>query len=64
MRDQQRLSGDVRELLDKQRKLLDRYQRLLKDVKDQRLQKGVGQLCRNKTRHLQLTERLMEIIEA
>jgi hypothetical protein len=64
MRDQRQLSDDVRTLLDKQRKLLERYQQLLKEVKDQRLQKGVGQLARNKGRHLMLTERLMEIIEA
>ncbi len=64
MRDQQQLSDDVRVLLDKQRELLAKYRQLLEQVKGRRLQKGVGQLCRNKTRHLGLTERLMEIIEA
>jgi predicted CopG family antitoxin len=62
MRDQQQLSDDLRRLLDKQQRLLDRYQKLLREVKDQRVIKGVDQLRRNKTRHLQLTERLMEII--
>ena len=64
MRDDRELSADIRDLMSRQRELLACYESLLGKVWAPKLQKDLTQLCRTKSRHLQLTERLMEIIES
>jgi len=56
------LSEKFRHLLDKHQEAVKAYTALMKQVEDPGLRQQVGQLCRDKTRHVRLAERLVEIV--
>jgi hypothetical protein len=64
MRDKRELSDDLQDLMRRQQELLKGYRELLDRTGDPKLQKTITQLCRSRSRHLELTERLMEIVES
>ena len=64
MRDKRELSDDLQDLMRRQQELLNGYRELLTRTGDPKTQQAITQLCRSRSRHLELTERLMEIVES
>jgi rubrerythrin len=56
------LAEQFRRLLLKQQEAVQAYARLLKEVDDPELHEQVDQICRDKLRHVRLSERLLEIV--
>ncbi|MHC4561507.1 MAG: hypothetical protein ACYS8X_01905 [Planctomycetota bacterium] len=56
------LAEQFRRLLLKQQEAAQAYARLLKEVDDPELREKVDHICRDKLRHVRLSERLLEIV--
>jgi hypothetical protein len=64
MRDKFELSQDLQDLMTRQQELLGCYRELIERIADPKLQQDLTLLLRTKSGHLELTERLMEIVES
>ncbi len=63
MLEQERLREQFQALLDQEQQALAVYTELADKVQDPRLRDQVEELRRDKQRHVELTERLLEIVE-
>ncbi len=63
MLEQAILRDQFQELLDKERQAERRYAELAEQTDDPQLREQILQLRRDKQRHAELTERLLEILE-
>lgn len=63
MLDQARLAEQFGALLERQRQAESTYANMLASVKDAELRAQFEQLLRESQRHIELTERLIEIVE-
>jgi rubrerythrin len=63
MLEQERLREQFQALLDQEQQALAVYTELADKVRDPRLRDQVEELRRDKQRHVELTERLLEIVD-
>jgi rubrerythrin len=63
MLEQAELTAQFEQLLAQQRQAAGAYAALADQVTDPTVKDQVRQLCRDKQRHVELTERLLEIVE-
>ncbi len=63
MLEQERLREQFQALLDQEQQALAVYTELADKVQDPRLRDQVEELRRDKQRHVELTERLLEIVD-
>jgi len=64
MRDKFELSEDLQDLMARQQELVGCYRQLIEQISDPKLQQDLTLMLRSKSEHLELTERLMEIVES
>ena len=62
MFEQAMLAEQFERLLLKQREVAQAYQELLKQVEDPGLRSQLDEICRQKIRDIQMSERLLEIV--
>ncbi len=57
------LTEQFQELLEQQRQAMSAYNELAKKFDDPQIREEIDQLCKEKLRHIALTERLLEIVQ-
>jgi len=63
MLEQAALREQFQQLLETERQAQQVYAELLAKTDDQKIRQQIEQLCRDKQRHMQLAERLLEILD-